>query len=252
MVLAPLLLAAALLAPPAAHSPGERMGYSIDYLGMRMGTASIQVGEPDEAAQPVTLEAHTTGVASALYNFREKLSSRLDLATGLPLDNVLDTKENGRPHLDTTEFRREEGKAMVIQRGRTTSHDLVAIEAGSTDFIALVFALRRSPLQPGARRTFPVLAGTDIQSVIVEVMAREAVRTKVGEFPCLKIRVPTGFTGKFSEKNPTYLWLSDDERRVVVKIATDFSFGGAVANLISYQPGRGAPTAAEEEEEGGR
>jgi hypothetical protein len=57
--------------------------------------------------------------------------------------------------------------------------------------------------------------------------------------------VPTGFSGKFSEKKPTFLWLSDDLRRVVVRIATEFSFGGAVASLISYEPGN-VPTAADE------
>lgn len=241
MVIAPLLLAAALLAPPPPHSPGERMGYSIDYLGMRMGTASIQVGEPDGVGQAVALEAHTTGVASALYDFREKLLSRLDLETGLPLDNVLDTNENGRPHLDTSEFRRAEGKAVVIQRGKTTSTDRIAIRPETVDFIALVFLLRRAELAPGLRRTFSVLSGKEVQQVVVEVVGRETVRTRLGPFPAFKIRVPTGFTGKFSEKNPTFLWLSDDPRRVVVKITTDFSFGDAAANLISYRPGSASP-----------
>ncbi len=204
-----------------------------------MGTASIQVGVPDEASQPVTLSAHTTGVASAFYDFREKLLSRLDLETGLPLENVLDTKENGRPHLDTTEYLREEGEAVVIQRGKTTSTDRIAIQPETLDFVALVFLLRRAALAPGLRRTFSVLSGKDVHQVIVEVVRRETVKTRLGSFPAFKIRVPTGFTGKFSEKNPTYLWLSDDPRRVVVKITTDFSFGGAAANLISYRPGSG-------------
>jgi hypothetical protein len=239
MLLAPLLLAAALLGPPPPHSPGERTAYSIDYLGMRMGTASIEVGEVDGAGQPVALEAHTTGVASALYDFKEKLQSRLDVETGLPLESVLDTHENGRPHHDTTEYRREEGKAVVIQRGKTTSTDRIAIQPGTVDFVALVFLLRRAELSPGLRRTFSVLSGKDVHQVVVEVVGRETVNTRLGPFPAFKIRVPTGFTGKFSEKNPTFLWLSDDPRRVVVKITTDFSFGGAAANLTSYRPGSG-------------
>jgi hypothetical protein len=239
MVLAPLILAAALLGPPPQDTFGERMGFSIDYLGMRMGTASIEVGAPDGAALPVALEAHTTGVASALYDFREKLLSRLDLETGLPVENVLDTSEKGRPHHDTTEYRRAEGKAVVIQRGKTTSTDRIAIQPETMDFVALVFQLRRAELAPGQRRTFSVLSGKDVHQVLVEVVGRETVKTKLGPYLALKIRVPTGFTGKFSEKNPTYLWLSDDPQRIVVKITTDFSFGDAAANLVSYRPGSG-------------
>jgi hypothetical protein len=117
------------------------------------------------------------------------------------------------------------------------------------DFVALVFQLRRAELEPGLRRPFTVLAGTDVHAVIVEVMDRETVKTKAGTFTAFKIRVPTGFTGKFSEKNPTYLWISDDPRRVVAKITTDFSFGSGAANLISYTPGEGAGEGPRGEEE---
>ena len=44
--------------------------------------------------------------------------------------------------------------------------------------------------------------------------------------------------GKFSEKNPTYVWFSDDPRRVVVQISSDFAIGRANARLVHYQPGQ--------------
>lgn len=238
MQLVPLLLAAALGASgPSSYSTGERMGFTINYLGMRMGTASISVRQPAGSLVPVQLEAHTTGLASGLYDFREKLTSNIVPESGLPTSFALDTDERGRRHYDTTEYDRTAGKAVVIQRGKTTSTDTVAIPPGTVDFVALVFLLRRMPLQPGDRHTFPVLAGTDVHAVVTEVMGRETVRTRAGTFVALKVRVPTGFTGSFSERNPTYLWLSDDSARIVVRLSTDFSFGGAVAELISYTPG---------------
>ncbi len=233
-----LLLAAALGDPGAApYSAGERMGFAINYLGMRMGTAAINVLEGRGSTVPVLLEAHTTGLAGAVYDFDEKLTSNIDPESGLPGSFVLDTDERGRKHYDTTEYDRAAGKAVVVQRGKTTSTDTVAIPPDALDFVALVFRLRRMPLQPGDRHTFPVLSGTDVHPVVTEVMGRETVKTRAGTFVALKVRVPTGFTGAFSERNPTYLWLSDDSARIVVRLSTDFSFGGAVAELISYRPG---------------
>lgn len=238
MLLVPLLIAAALAAPASpGDSAGERMGYSINYLGMRMGTAAISVRERKDSLVPVELEAHTTGLARGLYRFRERLVSNIDPESGLPSSFVLDTDERGRKHHDTTDYDRAAGTAVVIQRGRTTSTDRVAIPPGTVDFVALVFLLRRMPLEPGDRHTFPVLAGDEVHAVVTEVMGRETVRTRAGTFVALKIRVPTGFTGAFSERNPTYLWLSDDSARIVVRLSTDFSFGGAVAELIEYTPG---------------
>lgn len=238
MLIVSLVLGAALAAPaPSPFAAGERMGFSINYLGMRMGTAAITVRERQGPVVPVQLEAHTTGLAGTFYDFRERLVSIIDPETGLPTSFVLDTDERGRKHHDTTEYDRTEGKAVVVQRGKTTSRDEVEVPPGAIDFVALVFKLRRMPLQPGDRHTFAVLAGTDVHDVITEVMGRETVQTRAGTFVALKVRVPTGFTGKFSERNPTFLWLSDDDARIVVRLSTDFSFGGAVAELISYRPG---------------
>jgi hypothetical protein len=238
MTFVPLLLCAALASPEAPYPIGERMGFSIDYLGMRVGTASISVGAPGDRGVPVKLEAHTTGLTGAVYNFRESLVSWLDPGTGLPTYFELNIKENSWKHYDTTEYDRQAGQAIFIQRGKTTSTDKIAVPADTIDFLALAFQLRRLPLEPGTRHTFSVLTGTEgAHPVIAEVMDLETVKTKAGDYQALKIRVPTGLSGKFSEKNPTYLWLSDDPRRVVVKITTDFSFGSGVANLTSYSPG---------------
>ncbi len=238
MLLAPLLIASALGAPASpGDTAGERMGFTINYLGMRMGTASISVRERADSLVPIELEAHTTGLARGVYDFREKLVSNIDPESGLPTSFVLDTNERGWKHHDTTDYDRAAGKAVVVQRGKTTSTDHVSIPPGTIDFVALVFLLRRMPLAPGDRHTFPVLSGDEVHEVVTEVMGRETVRTKAGTFVALKVRVPTGFTGAFSERNPTYLWLSDDSARIVVRLSTDFSFGGAVAELIEYTPG---------------
>ncbi|HET6437639.1 MAG TPA: DUF3108 domain-containing protein [Anaeromyxobacter sp.] len=248
MTLVPLFLATVLGAShPAPYSSGEQMRFGINFLGMRMGTAQIAVGDEAEGLVPLDLEAHTTGVAGAFYGFREKLTSRVDPETGLPRLFVIDTHERNWKHLDTTEYRRDAGKAVVIEQGKTTSRTEVPIEPDTLDFVALVFQLRRLPLEPGLRHVFSVVSGTEHpHQVIAEVMDRQVITTRAGTFATLKVRVPTGFTGKFSERSPTYLWLSDDVRRVVVRIATDFSFGGAVAELLSYRPGGEAPSSTAE------
>src|SRR5512140_1865268 len=121
MLILSLLLATALRAPGSGpFAGGEQMRFSIDYLGMRMGTASITVGERTGALVPVELEAHTTGLAGAVYGFKERLTSRIDPDTGLPGSFVLDTNERGWKHHDTTDYDRAAGKALYVERGKTT------------------------------------------------------------------------------------------------------------------------------------
>lgn len=240
VVLPTLALALSLMVPAALpHASGERMEFAVSYLGIPMGKARLSVGAREGELLPVFLESRTTGVASVV-TLRQQLASYLDVDTGLPRRSSIHSVESDYKHTDTTEFDRHAGKASVRRRGKHDNTYEIEVPPGTVDFVALVFRLRSLPLEPGMRHPFHVLAGRRLSEVPVEVVGRETVSTSAGSFPAVKVRVPTGFSGKFSEKNPTYVWLSDDERRIIVRITTDFSVGHATARLVSYEPGAAA------------
>jgi hypothetical protein len=237
----PLALVLAVAAPAAlTHAPGERMEFSVSYLGVPMGKARLSVGSQEGELLPVFLESRTSGIMSVV-SIRQQLASYLEVETGLPRRSSLDAVESSYRHSDTTEFDRDAGKASVRQRGKHDNTYEIDVPPGTLDFVALVFRLRSLPLEPGMRHPFHVLAGRRLAQVSVEVVGRETVSTSAGKFSAVKVRVPTGFSGKFSEKNPTYVWLSDDARRIIVRITTDFSVGHATAGLVSYVPGAAEP-----------
>lgn len=236
------------LPPAAPPRSNEAMDYQVTYLGVPMGKVRLFAGSVDSTVAPVFLQAQTTSIF-AIVTLRQQLASYLDVHTGLPLSGSLNAVEGSYRHLDTVFYDRVANQAKVRERGKYDNTYLIAVPPDATDFISLVYRLRTLPLEPGARYAFRVLAGRDLNSVVAEVLGRERVETKAGTFDAVKIRVPTGFTGKFSEKNPTYVWVSDDARRVVVRITADFAIGNATANLVAYAPGvppaaAATPTAA--------
>lgn len=240
-MLAPAL-ALALAAGPAAapaprpFAPDERMEYAVHYLGVHVGKARISVGRQAGSILPVFLETRTTGIAG-IVDVRQQLATHLDAETLLPRFASLEAWEAGYHHLDTAAFDREARKATVRERGKYDNTYLVDVPADAVDFVALVFRLRTLSLEAGARHDFEVLAGRDVRRVTAEVTGRETVETDAGTFQTVKVRVPTGFTGEFSEKRPTFVWLTDDERRVIVQIQTEFAIGRATAGLTAYRPG---------------
>jgi hypothetical protein len=235
------LAAVAALSAAAPYGPGEKMAFSVRYLGLRVGVATIASLPPEGGVLPVQLEAKTVGIGS-LYKLDERISSALDLATGLPTRSRLDADEKGRRHAEITTFDRAAALATVRRESSTKAGgpqvktDLVPLPPGATDLLALVYRLRVLPLVPGEHQIFPVLAGNKLRDVEAVVEGREKLDTDAGTFDTLKIRVPTAFGGKFQEKHPTLVWLSDDARRIVVRLSTDFSIGQAVAELKSYTP----------------
>ncbi len=234
-----LALSVASAAPPAAapYLPDEAMDYSIDFHGIPTGKARISVGHPEGNILPVFLQAKTSGLL-AMVDLKQQLASYLDTDTGLPRSASMDSVEPGYRLVVTTRFERETGKASVREKGRYDNTYLVDVPPDATDFVALVFRLRTLSLEPGETHEFQVLSSRQVQKIVTQVEGRETLKTPAGKFAVVKVRVPTQFSGKFSEKSPTFVWFSDDERRVVVRISTDFSIGRVVADLTSYKPGK--------------
>lgn len=234
------VLAAAPVGPATAQSPvpaswgDETMEFTVRYLGLPAGKARISVGRREGALLPVFLEARTAGVG-AVVDFRQQLASYLDVTSGLPRSSSMLTVETSYRRTVTTRYDRELGLATVRTRGRSERVRELPVPEGALDFVALVFRLRALPLEPGASHTFHVLSGTRLTKIVVGVEGRERVETPAGTFPAVKVRVPTGFGGRFSEKKPTYVWFSDDARRAIVRLETDFAVGDAIAELVTYR-----------------
>jgi hypothetical protein len=231
-----LTLALLLAADALPHVPGEHMAFDIAFHGLAVGSAEISVGNPRGTALPITLEARTMGIAR-IVEIRERLVTDIDVYTGLPRTSLLAATEGGYRHAATTVFDRTNNRVKVREIGKydnTSEHD---VPPQTLDFLALVFALRVLPLEPGITHEFDVIAGTQVSRVNVEVVGRETVKSAAGTTPALKVRVPTSFSGEFSEKSPTHVWFTDDQRRIVVRITTDFAVGDVTASLVSYDGG---------------
>jgi hypothetical protein len=218
------------------------MEFSVSYLGVTMGKVRLFVGKVESSVAPVFLQAQT-GSVLAFITLRQQLASYLDLATGLPRSGSLAAVEGSYRHTDTVSFDREKNKAKVREVGKYDNTYLIDVQPNTLDFMALVWHLRALPLDPGTHHTFSVLSGRDLRPVTAEVLGRERLKTKAGTFDTVRVKVPTGFTGQFSEKNPSLIWFTDDARRVVVQITSDFAIGHATASLVSYNPGAEPPAA---------
>ncbi len=229
------------VAAPAApdlptQRPGESMSLDVSLGFLKAGESRIWVGRRVGPLLPVFLQSQSAGLAS-IVTLKTQLVSNLDVTTGLPRSSRLEGIEPSYRHVDTASFDRARDVATVREVGRFDNTYEIPVPPGTLDFVALVFLLRALPLPDGASHEFHVLAGRTVAAVVATVEGRERVKTPAGEFDAVKVRVPTGLTGKFSEKSPTFIWFSDDARRIVVRISADFSIGRATALLTSYTPG---------------
>lgn len=236
----PLAAALVALAPAAraqGFAPGEETVFTVSYLSVPTGEGRIRVGNPEGDIWPVILQARTSGAAS-LLDIREHLVSYWDAPRRLSRGSDLQAYEVGDFHKDSARFAASGRQVTVVEQRRDRAkRKVLDVPEGALDLSGAFMWLRLQELEVGHEYQIPIVSGTSQFTLQASVLAREPVRTPAGEFPSYKIRVRTGFDGKFSTKRDTFLWLSETAEHHLVRASAEFAVGSVVAELKSYHPG---------------
>jgi hypothetical protein len=98
------------------------------------------------------------------------------------------------------------------------------------DPISVLYHFRTLPLEPGKGYDFTLIADGKVYTVHARVVRRETVTTPAGTFPCLLVE-PEMVRGGVRKEERLFIWYSDDELRLPVRIRTEVKFGSVTATL---------------------
>ena len=73
----------------------------------------------------------------------------------------------------------------------------------------------------------------------VKVVKRETIKVPAGTFKCVVVEPTIAGGGLFSNDEKILVWLTDDDRKVPVKVGTKLLFGYVGAELVTYKGLRG-------------
>ena len=222
---------------------GERMEYSVTWGGARIAQSVLTVEAIDSingtAAYRASLE--TTG-GPPFYRIRDRLTSWIqpDPMASLRFDQKL--RQGG--------YRRDRRNLMDHEAGTYTRYDArdgvyvphdkehdVPIPAGVQDDVSIFYFVRLSPLKIGERYEYDLYYKKKGNPVIIEVLRREEIRVPAGTFKTIVVRPIIRTSGMFSEGGQAEIYVTDDERRIPVRVKTRMSIGSANLYLTNYDPG---------------
>lgn len=227
----------------SAFGPGEQSTYKVEYLGMVAGTATITVGaETTQWGKPVLPIVTMAKSESVLdfYPIRDKFISYWDHRGERCLGSDLYADENRVKRHQRIKFDHGGKKATVIEKRagadeKTWSRD---VEPGAFDIASATFALRNKNLVIGESFELPVFTGRRSFTLKATVESRQTLDTVLGQKDVFKVRVQTGFSGKFQSKRDLYAYFTADEDRIPVRIEAEFVLGTVKAELSDYKSGR--------------
>lgn len=226
------------------HFPvGERLEYSVTWGGARIGRSVLTVEGIDTlSSEPVYRASLQTEAGPPFYRLEDKLTSwiRPEPFATRRFDQKL---RQGGYHRD----RRHE---MDLDASTYTRYDLkedgyvvhpeeadVAMPVGAMDDVAYFYFARLVDLEVGKRYEFERYFKDSGNPVVLEVLRREEIRVPAGTYETIVVRPIIQTDGLFSEGGEAELYLTDDERRIPVRVKTRLSIGTANFYLTEYDPG---------------
>jgi hypothetical protein len=206
---------------------GETMQFDGRFGIISLGDAGMQVLPPDTLSGDslrrllLTIDANLIGV----YKIRDRFESWVDRATGYSRRFVQDYDESNQQHQNVYEifadsgFYRQSGIDSVIP---TVPEPL--------DETAFLYWVRTLDLTPGDTLQFDRYFRPDRNPVTIAVLGLDTLDMPAGRFETIVVQptIPDGGL-LFSEEAESRVWLSDDDRRLVVQMKVKLAGFATVA-----------------------
>ena len=220
--------------------PGERMHYVLRWGIFSAGEATLEVHEMDTIqgveAYHFVMTARSNSFIDAFFKVRDRIDSYADAG----MNHSLYYKKNqheGKTRRDIkVDFDWEKNESTYINFD--TEPKVISQQPGSFDPLAVFYFTRMLDLREGNEFTQPVTDGEKTMMGILRVIGREKVTVAAGTFDTLILEPDLQkVEGVFSKKQraKTKLWVTDDERRLLVKMKSKAKVGSFVAELDFFE-----------------
>jgi hypothetical protein len=221
---------------PVPFKMGEVLTYDVSWSSyVTAGTATVTVREKrpsfGSTAYYIVAEGRPTPLLSKLYTLFYRVETLLDSYTLLPQRGVVYSEEGKDRRTKTTSFNQGAKTAVYEVQTATNVRKDLKLPAFAQDGLSAIYVLRAIPLKQGASITMPVTDSGTLYKVQVTVANREPVRAAGTTTNAWKI-VPTVIDAKGKPNGRAMaMWISDDERKLPLKLQGDLAVGSFVLTL---------------------
>jgi len=206
----------------------EKLFYDIYWLGIYVGRAVLEAIYDKEALR-ITSRANSASFISAFYTVE-------DYAESLVLKG-----KAARFRIKQREGRYKSDKETIfdLNNGKVTYFDYLkgkknerSLDGVVWDVISGFYYLRAQPLMIGKVVFIDIFDSNKLLKAEVSVLRKEKIRVSGrGEVRAIVVKPDLKSEGLFHKKGDVFIWLTDDEARIPVRLETRVPIGRVVAEL---------------------
>ena len=210
----------------------EVFHYDIFWLGIYVGEAVLEAVENNGVLR-ITSQVHSAPVISAFYRVDDLVESVI--MDGMPV-NFRIRQHEGKYRSDKETIFDPGNKIITFfnyLKGTKDEHKLK--ESNIWDLISGFYYLRTQPLEPGKPVYINIFDSNKFYRAKVDVLRKESIITSdKSTIETVIVKPELQSEGLFQRKGDILIWLTDDERRVPVRVTTKVPVGSVTAELRNF------------------
>lgn len=232
---------------PPLFQAGEKTVLDITYFGATAGQLELQVLPNKIVADRLSYHfraiATSTSVFSLFYRVNDVAESFMD-AEGLfshKYSLKLDESKQQRDVLELYDYRKKKAyywsKLEHSDKGPSHEQSEIDLVPFTQDGLSAFFFVRTLPMEVGKVFEFPVVNNGKLRTVRVTVLRQEMLATKAGDFPTFVVKPEVVLDGILQSHGDSFMWISDDPQRRILKMDAKIKVGSVIAYLRSHSYG---------------
>jgi hypothetical protein len=226
--------------------PGESVTLKLSYFNMTAGDLVMGVLPFKEVngkkSYHFSVGIKSNSFFSSIYAADDSAETFMDYDTLLPYNMAVDVKETKQLRTVRSYFDWKKKKAYFWEKKITKKSGVEEkklewnIDAYAQNIFSAAFYMRVFTLTPGKVIEFKVSDNQKNMVVKANVIRRETLQTDIGELKTVVIKPEIAIDGIFKPMGEVFFWLTDDDRKFVVRIESKIKIGTIVGSLKEIVP----------------
>jgi hypothetical protein len=203
--------------------------YDISWLGIHVGKAVLEAIDNNGVIR-ITSQINSAPFLSAFYRVEDFAESVI--IDGMPVNFRIKQLEGKYRSQKETIFDVNH-KIITFFNYLKDTRDEHAIKSENIwDVISGFYYLRTLPLEVGKAVYIDIFDSNKFYKAQIDVLKKEKIKVAHGdEIDTILVKPTLQSEGLFQRKGDILIWISDDEKRIPVRVATSVSVGNVVAEL---------------------
>jgi Protein of unknown function (DUF3108) len=220
---------------PLMSAVSEKFLYDISWSGIHVGQAMLEASNENGEIK-IASRVRSAAVISLFYKVED--FSESSIVNGAPAHFRIKQHEGKYRSDKATIFDGEDGKITFYNYLNNKMEEHAIKKNLPWDVLSGFYYLRTMPLAAGQTVYVDVFDSGKFLRVAVNVVRKEKIEVRsVGAVDTVMVRLLLTSEGLFKSQGDVNIWLTDDDRRIPVRVQTKIPLGSVTAELSSMERG---------------